>query len=301
MKRRTQDEFILELKEANPNITALGKYKSNKAQIEVKCNKCRNVWFARPVELLKGSQCKKCLVDARRKTQSDFLYELNIQNSNIEVLSEYENYHTKVKCKCKVDGHIWFAVPANLLKGHGCPKCSRKYNRTHDEFVEDLEKISPTIEVLSEFKNVSTKVKCKCKVDGHIWYALPNSLLKGTGCKVCNESKGEKAIKAHLNNNNITFEWQKTFDGLVGIGNRPLSYDFYIKEYNLLIEYQGEFHDGTVVYQTQKEFETQVKHDERKRRYAKLHKMDLLEIWYYDFDNIEKIISNVIEKYKNKL
>lgn len=33
-------------------------------------------------------------------------------------------------------------------------------------------------------------------------------------------------------------------------------------------------------------------HDEIKRKYAKDNKIDLLEIWYYDFDNIETILRN---------
>ncbi len=85
---------------------------------------------------------------------------------------------------------------------------------------------------------------------------------------------------------------KKTFDGLIGTRGGNLSYDFYLPDYNLLIEYQGEYHDGNVQYQTQEEFENQQEHDRRKREYAKENNIGLLEIWYYDFDNIEEILKN---------
>ena len=79
----------------------------------------------------------------------------------------------------------------------------------------------------------------------------------------------KKRINNWLTINNIEFISQKTFDGLIGTRGGNLSYDFYLPDYNLLIEYQGEYHDGNVQYQTQEEFENQQEHDRRKREYAK--------------------------------
>ena len=39
-------------------------------------------------------------------------------------------------------------------------------------------------------------------------------------------------------------------------------------------------------------FARQQEHDRRKREYAKQNNIDLLEIWYWDYDNIEDILSN---------
>ena len=65
---------------------------------------------------------------------------------------------------------------------------------------------------------------------------------------------------------------------------------FYLPKYNKLIEYQGEYHDGTARNQNKKQFKKQQEHDERKRKYAKDNDIDLLEIWYWDFKNIENIL-----------
>lgn len=300
MKTKTHEEYISELETKNKNVLILGKYINKRTRIETQCKSCGRIWMARPNDLLVGGKCLYCAAKSRRKTHDEFIAELNNINSNIEILSTYKSYHEKVQCKCKVDDFVWFATPANLLSNHGCPKCSKKYNRTPMEFVSEISKISPTIEVLSDFNNVSENVKCRCKVDGHIWYASPRGLLKGYGCKACNESKGERKIKEYLNKNGVNFEWQKTFKDLTGVGGGLLSYDFYIPKYNLLIEYQGEFHDGTVKYQSKEDYAIRVEHDNRKRNYSKTHNIELLEIWYWDFDNVEIILTKKLDELYRK-
>ena len=109
-------------------------------------------------------------------------------------------------------------------------------------------------------------------------------------CKA--QSRGEAEIKRIFDKygliENIDYECQKKYKGLVGVGGRQLSYDFYIN--NTLIEYQGSYHDGTARKQTDEGFEVQKEHDKRKRNYAKDNNIKLLEIWYWDFNNIENIL-----------
>jgi len=45
------------------------------------------------------------------------------------------------------------------------------------------------------------------------------------------------------------------------------------------------------IKKTNLEFTKQLKHDQLKRDYALKHNINLLEIWYYDFDNIEEILN----------
>ena len=156
-----------------------------------------------------------------------------------------------------------------------------------------------TTEPLYEtFLTVNKKMKFKCLQCGHIWMAKPNNLITGerSGCPMCNVSKGEKRIKEILKNENIDYIYQKEFNGLIGINGGKLSFDFYISSFNCLIEYQGEFHDGKARHQTENKLLKQQEHDRRKREYAKQHNINLLEIWYWDFDNIEQIIKNYLSK-----
>ena len=82
---------------------------------------------------------------------------------------------------------------------------------------------------------------------------------------------------------------------MIGLKEGLLSYDFYLPKYNLLIEYQGEYHDGSVHKETKERFERQQEHDRRKREYAERNNIKLLEIWYWDFDNIEEILKEMVK------
>lgn len=89
------------------------------------------------------------------------------------------------------------------------------------------------------------------------------------GCPHCRKSKGELAISSYLRENHIAFVPYKKFDNLLGVRGGRLSYDFYLPDYNMLIEYQGEFHDGTANIQTEEDFKIQSEHDRRKAEYAR--------------------------------
>ena len=306
-RKRTHDQFVNELNIINPNIEALGTYINVDTKIQVKCKVCGHIWFVRPSDLLRKNNtgCPKCSAKNRNlnrtKTQSEFEMELYEINPNIEVLEKYVNNHTKVKVMCRTCKNIWHATSLTLIsKQCGCPSCSikssaNKRTKTHEEFVNELTGINNDIEVLGKYINNHTKVKCRCKLCKCVWYAIPNDMIcKGhTGCPNCNMSKGERKIKEYLQMNHINYIPQKKYDGLFGVGNGLLSYDFYLPTYNLLVEYQGEFHDGSIKtgFQTPKKFAKQQEHDKRKREYAINNNIELLEIWYWDYDNIEKILN----------
>lgn len=122
--------------------------------------------------------------------------------------------------------------------------------------------------------------------------------VRSMKCRDCTSSKGEQKIKEYLIKNNINFIPQKTFNELKGVRNSLLSYDFYLPKYNLLIEYQGEQHEkyNDFFYKRVENFKIQLEHDERKRRYAKDNNIKLLEIWYYNFNDIESILLSTLNK-----
>ena len=154
----------------------------------------------------------------------------------------------------------------------------------------DLNNIDPT-EI-----SFGSHIECGfyCNKCDDIFQTTPNIITThGLFCPVCNtsKSKGEIVISNILDKNFIQYQSQKTFDNLIGIGGGNLSYDFCLPDYNMLIEFQGKQHEEPIDYFGGKEqFECQQEHDRRKRKYAVDHNIKLLEIWYYDFDNIEQII-----------
>ena len=121
-----------------------------------------------------------------------------------------------------------------------------------------------------------------------------NQANTGVFCRECNSSQLEIKTKNILEKYNIDYKTQIKYEGLLGLGNGNLSYDFYLPNYNTLIECQCIQHERFIkgFYKTKKDFEKQLEHDKRKKQYAKEHNIDLLEIWYYDIDNIENILIN---------
>ncbi len=222
---------------------------------------------------------------------------------------EYKNNYIKLKWKClKEDcGETFEMSWNNIQSGWGCGYCAGKQvglsNCLATKNPELAKEWHPTKNGdITPYDVTSSSHKkiwwiCQEKNCQHEWYTSPNG-RKNSGCAECSKSKGEKKIKEIFDLNNIYCIPQQEFNGLIGIGGGNLSYDFYLPQYNLLIEYQGEFHDGTAYQQTKKQFKIQQEHDKRKKEYAQDNNINLLEIWYCDFDNIEEILSIYLKNIK---
>lgn len=147
----------------------------------------------------------------------------------------------------------------------------------------------------TEYKggHVGHTFKCTNPGCGHMFETVINYILYDhTGCPACCESKGEKKIRAYLIKNNIDFISQKSFDGLIGTNGGALSFDFFIPTHNLLIEYQGEFHDGKGNSYVRERHQKVKRHDTLKKKFVKNNNIKFKEIWYHDFGKIEEILDD---------
>ena len=216
----------------------------------------------------------------RRKTHDEYVKEVSSINQNIEVVGEYVNAKTKILHMCKIDGYEWYALPNSIIHGHGCPKCSGKFKKTQDEYVQSVFEINQNIDVIGKYVNNKTSILHKCKVDGYEWYAKPYNILNGRGCPKCNKSRGEKDIALWLSNHAVRYEQQKAFDDCKDI--KPLPFDFYLPDYNYCIEYDGEQHYRPIDYfGGEDSFKKTVMHDNIKNDYCKNNDIKLLRIPYY--------------------
>ena len=296
MKRKTHEEFFKQMELINPNIKIVGRYINDKTKIRVKCVVCGKEWSPVPNSLIRGCGCPRCV--GREKTHDEFVEEIKNINPNIEIIGKYIKSKTKIKCVCKVCDKEWEVTPNSLLRGSGCPECSKitvanSHRKTHEEFLKETKSLHPSIKIVGKYIDIRTKIRCECLLCGNIWNAIPDNLLHGEGCPKCKLSKGELKIEKFLQDNNIYYIPQKKFDDLLGVGGRKLSYDFYIPHNNTLIEFNGAQHKVPVKYfGGEDKFITQLEHDKRKREFAAKHKYTLMEIFYDDFDKIESILYN---------
>ena len=83
---------------------------------------------------------------------------------------------------------------------------------------------------------------------------------------------------------------------------KKLRFDFYLPNINICIEYQGEFHYKTIEGISKiNSLTTQIKCDNIKKEYCKNNNIELIEIPYWDFKNIETILNNILSKKTNYL
>lgn len=124
----TNEDIIPLIK--NKDVELISDYTGNEKPINCRCKKCGNEWTTLPKVLMtNGAGCPIC---GRKKANANeskpheqFVKELQEINPDIEVIGIYAGTHRKVKCRCKVDGTVWDAYPANLLnRSAGCPTCN---------------------------------------------------------------------------------------------------------------------------------------------------------------------------------
>ena len=230
------------------------------------------------------------------------------------IICQEKDYHGSYEISCKdfINGKV------------KCPYCSGKkvhpldslgqyiLDNYGEKFLSNIWSKKNIKSAYSYSPKTNKKVWWKCLDGKHKdYYREVNSSKRFEfRCSSCQFSKGEKSIenclflksfvvisyenykllnKKDIINNKYCIP-QKQFDNLLGVGLGNLSYDFYLPNYNLLIEYQGQYHDGTAGNQTEEEFITQQEHDKRKKQYTENNNIKLLPIWYWDYDNIKTIL-----------
>lgn len=199
-----------------------------------------------------------------------------------------------------------FFVSNNRCQNKDC-KFNRKSkikSKTLTQVKEEVFNIvNDEYEIISDYNGTNNDVIFYHKLCDDTFKMTPHNFFSGQRCTHCTRepSIGEQEIINVLNKIGEKYTFQKSFDDLRGTKGHPYSYDFYLEKYNLLIEYQGEYHDGSVRFVPKSRIEYAKKHDEIKRNYAKSNNINLLEIWYWDFDNIEQIILDYLKTLNKKI
>ena len=122
---------------------------------------------------------------SKKKSHQQYVEEIKAINPNIDVIEHYIDSKTSILHKCKKDNYEWMARPNNVLHGKGCPMCAGNIQKTHDQYINDVENINPNIIVVGRYINSHTSILHKCKIDGTEWNASPSHILTGRGCPTC--------------------------------------------------------------------------------------------------------------------
>lgn len=144
---------------------------------------------------------------------------------------------------------------------------------------------------LTAIKDVGSKYNCRlwlCQCDCGRTTTLESHNWKNiSSCGRCKYSKGEQKIEQLLTEHNIAFEQQKVFDTCKN--ETYLRFDFFLQDYNLLIEYDGQqhfYHDNNNGWNTKENFGKTQMRDAIKNQWCKDNNIPLIRIPYTHFEEI---------------
>lgn len=303
-----QEYYVEKSQEKRSKFCSDKCFRANKnKQVEYNCDYCGKPFMVTKsqVDKVKNGEkkglycCSQCAKDVQKPKWNDIVSLFKERDYEL-ISTEYINAKTKLEYICNKhrDKGVQSITYGNLKYGFGCTYCGDE--RTVEARRLSFDEVKAIFAnhdmdlLVQPYYNTSMPMAyiCKHHPEVGIQYMCTSNAYKQY-CPYCHMLKGENKIIQFLISNKIIFESQKTFDGLVGIGGKKLRYDFYVPQHNLLIEFQGEQHEHSVDYfGGAEQFKVQLEHDKRKREYAISNNIELLEIWYYDFDNIETILNN---------
>ena len=236
--------------------------------------------------------------------------EIELKYPNIKVMSDYLGMNSPLECYCTKHNNT-FVHNANQIfyYGRGCDECSKERKSESrrldiDEVVVRVERVNPDIEIVdpSSYTKMIEHMEIMCKKCGHTWFSpILSVITNGTRCPKCSDSirKGELEVIKILTAHNIQFQPQYIIPECKY--KRALPFDNAILDNNnnlkCLIEYQGIQHYEQVEYfGGEEKFKLQQIRDKIKYNYCKEHNIPLLIIPYWEFDNMEKLIMNFLNK-----
>lgn len=311
-KDNNQYEFVTNLKD--DDLIRLSD------SIKIKCNKHKTIQDRNIRSLIRKPPmflCDQCKYEYEKQIKIERFNEIKefCQEKGYFLLeTEYIDTKTSIRYIClhHPDKIRTFKYNSMAKKYAGCRRCSGQNppNKIPDEYyIEECERRGLEF-IKTEYDNKKERryLYCKCKIhQNEIIKISTIDFDKGGGhCKKCssNFSKGETLIKKFLDDNNINYEVQKKFKDCVGLKrNYPLMFDFYLSDYNLCIEFQGQQHYIPQYYiysfkdeeKGKKAFEENQIRDEIKRKYCKNNNIKLLEIKY----NQKKGMYDILRKELN--
>lgn len=314
---KLKDVLQDEIDRVNGTVKIVSKYKNWNTKVDCECRTCGNKWSTVVSVLLYGSGCPKCgKIKASKNEMRDrqsIVDEIESKNPNIKVIGEYSGYGKPIECVCLIDGFKWdTSSPAHLIDGTaGCPECTRK--RMYEKFAlpKDVfekrikESYNGNIEIVGDYVNANTPIEFYCNKHDNYFKMKPRSLMykNARGCPQCAQTSGETKMNNILNRLGYHIDPQHTFDDCCNINK--LRFDGYDEDHNIAFEYQGEQHYRPVDFAgrgdewAKRIFEDGIKRDNIKREYCKQKGIHLIEVPYWEFDNMDAFLIDKLSKINN--
>ena len=234
-----------------------------------------------------GQRCPLCSCHAKLTYKH---VENQIKQNGYTLLSkEYNNMLIPLLIKCP-KGHQFKMRYGNFTQGQKCPVCFGTPKHTYRYIKEYFEK-EKYILLSTEYTNALTKMDVQCPKN-HIYRVSFNGFQYGYRCSKCAVEEGgsipEKEILSYI---------QTSYKGTVIPNDRKTIYnhftkkwlelDIYLPELKKAIEYGSRYYHRNDITKWR---------DEIKKKRCKKLGIDLLVLWYEEWDKDYSMIDNFINE-----
>lgn len=293
--KKTTEQFICDSKKTHGDLYEYDQaiYSTCHSKVKIVCKK-HGVFEQAAIEHINGSGCPKCF--------KLFDYESFVESANIKHNFKYDytlsqtTSHGKIKIVCKDHG-VFEMQPYSHIMGQGCRRCANNnYMLTTEQFVSkaiaahgnryDYSKV--------DYKGAKSKVEIICRTHGS-FYQIPNTHISSQGCPYCiKKSYGELSLKNTLEQLNIVFKPQYTFDDCRDVGLLKFDCAIFLNGKICLIEYNGRQHYMPVENDFW-DYDGIVRRDKIKHEFCLKHNIPLLVIKYTDKNKLFELVKDFVE------
>lgn len=260
--------------------TLVSDYTRGSAKVDLFHSVCGEIYQVTPNHFFYDNSRCKCQLNIKQPAVFEQEFK-TISKGKYTQLEPYIRNTTKISIRHEECGNVYRAAPKVFLRGQGCPLCFGNQTKTTEEFSREVDELSEgEFTLLTEYVNNRTPVLIKhieCKKE---YSVTPKDFLRGNRCPFCKQSKGEKMVQRILDKAQVNYEIQKSFDDLK-YKHQRMPFDFFLPDYNLLIEFDGIQHFEEVQYfGGAKKLKAQQRRDSMKNMYTKDKGINLLRIPY---------------------
>ena len=247
-------------------------------------------------------RCTQCARAAAYGEKRMGLEELQVrlvrEGRSVYVSGAYENQRSVLRFRCSC-GREFESTADNVLRKSGlCPKCGARL-RSSDRgpdigFIRSFAEEHGCELLSTAYENARMPLLFRCRC-GETYFTSWNNFFSGgkRRCRKCGKraSSGERSIEDWLTAHGFRFEAQKRFRDCRD--KRALPFDFYLPDFGLCIEFDGEQHFRPVAFGGDTaRYNEIVRHDTIKDAWCAAHGFELLRIPYTQAKQIDAILSD---------